>query len=127
MSGDRSLTAYALQAPLARLEPADIRRTWMDSTPGGFANRCLPLLIANQSGWVLLNRGTVRVTWDGGPEAQDVTVESDTDEAELPQSHFGGGTASSPAAKARPRRRGSRRKTASPSWKRTCRRCARRR
>ena len=92
MSGEHTLTAFALQAPLARLEPAAPRRTWMDATPGGFANRCLPLLIANQSGWVLLNRGRVRVAWNGGPEAQDVTVESDSDDVEPPQSHFGSAT-----------------------------------
>ncbi len=39
MSGEHTLTAFALQAPLARLEPAAPRRTWMDATPGGFANR----------------------------------------------------------------------------------------
>jgi hypothetical protein len=28
----------------------------MAATPAGFAWRCLPLLIANQAGWFILNR-----------------------------------------------------------------------
>lgn len=91
MSEDLVLTAYALQGPLTPLVPASIRRAWMDETPAGFANRCLPMLIANQSGWVLLNRGRVQVTWNGGLGSQDVTIDMDDPDTEAPQSHFGSG------------------------------------
>jgi hypothetical protein len=37
------------QWPPIRLVTALSFRTWMDATPNGFANRCLPLRIANQA------------------------------------------------------------------------------
>jgi hypothetical protein len=63
--------AYRLSPdPPVRLVPAARDRAWMDATGDRFANRCLPLLIANQAGWFLLNSHTFRVTWNGG-EAKD--------------------------------------------------------
>jgi hypothetical protein len=50
------------------VEPAAVRRAWMDETDARFANRCLPLLMANQSGWWLLNTHDFEATWDGGPD-----------------------------------------------------------
>jgi hypothetical protein len=63
----------------------------MDMTPGTFANRCLPLLIANQGGWEVLSGGRVRATWNGGHGVEDLTVEIDDTEVEPPVSHFGSG------------------------------------
>lgn len=83
-------TAYALQPPLLELRPAPIRRPWMDASPGSYANRCLPLLIANQSGWELLNRGTIRARWGAGDGPGDVLVEAEGTE-DPPTSHFGRG------------------------------------
>lgn len=37
----------------------------MDMTPNHFANRCLPLLIANQAGWVIRSPVTFDAIWDG--------------------------------------------------------------
>lgn len=69
------------------------RRVWMDALPERFANRCLPLLIANQSGWLILNTFRIAVTWNGGGQLDDITIEYD--EGVRPQypvlSHFGGG------------------------------------
>src|ERR1700738_4738625 len=48
------------------LVPAPSTRAWMDATDRHFANRCLPLLIANQAGWFLLNPYKVALTWSGG-------------------------------------------------------------
>lgn len=86
----QTFAAYELQPPLLDLEPASQRREWMDATPGRLANRCLPLLIANQSGWVVLNRGRVTATWHGGTQTGDCTIESDGCPEE-PLSHFGSG------------------------------------
>lgn len=33
--------------------PAPRERAWMEATPGRFAYRCLPLVMANQAGWVV--------------------------------------------------------------------------
>lgn len=54
---------------------APIRREWMDATSGHFANRCLPMLIANQSGWWLINAETFVARWDGGDSPAGLSIE----------------------------------------------------
>lgn len=76
----------------AELVTAPVGRIWMDETRDRFANRCLPLLIANQSGWLVLNARRVHLTWDGGPGMDAVTVEYDAEPPRAPVlAHFGGG------------------------------------
>jgi hypothetical protein len=72
-----ALVAYPVEglAPM-RLEPAAGGRAWMSATEFGFANRCLPLLMANQSGWWLLLDQRIEVTWSGGPEQTALQVAS---------------------------------------------------
>lgn len=71
---------------------APIQRAWMEQTPQRFANRCLPLLIANQSGWLLINTETVRLTWNGGRNLDSVTIEYEGEPQSRPfVSHFGSG------------------------------------
>ncbi|MFC6064371.1 DUF6065 family protein [Streptomyces ochraceiscleroticus] len=73
------------------LVPAPPARSWMRETPASFAHRCLPLVVANQAGWLILNGWTVRCRWD--TDAFDgVTVDHPTP-APLHQavSHFGSG------------------------------------
>ena len=55
--------------------PGPLARDWMDQTTDQFAYRCLPLLIANQSGWIVLNDRRFRVVWDGGETINSVVVE----------------------------------------------------
>lgn len=45
--------AYRVHPAGLPLTPAPIDRDWMDATPDRFAYRCLPLVIANQAGWVI--------------------------------------------------------------------------
>lgn len=47
---------------------ADWRRDWMDATPGRYAYRCLPLTIANQTGWWVKNPVGFTATWRGRTE-----------------------------------------------------------
>jgi hypothetical protein len=44
---------------------ADWQRDWMDATPNRFAYRCLPLTIANQTGWWVRNPVGFTATWRG--------------------------------------------------------------
>src|SRR3954449_12981067 len=44
---------------------ADWRRDWMDDTPNKFAYRCLPLTIANQTGWFVYNPVGFTAVWTG--------------------------------------------------------------
>jgi hypothetical protein len=90
--GDPELTAYSLELqPAMRLVPAPSGRTWMTETPNRFAYRCLPLLIANQAGWLLLNRHAVRATWNGSDALDGVAVEPLGERLPTVRSHFGSG------------------------------------
>lgn len=78
-----------------QIAPAPISRAWMSEmseSRKGWPNRCLPMLIANQSGWELRNRCAFTATWIGQGDV-DVNVMPDRrDTAQfLPVSHFGNG------------------------------------
>jgi hypothetical protein len=69
------LTAYCtnwgLRMPIV---VAPRERSWMEATPQRYANRCLPLLIANQAGWLVLSGHKVAATWDGGTGLESLRV-----------------------------------------------------
>jgi hypothetical protein len=56
------------------IERASHRRDWMDQSPEQFAYRCLPLVIANQSGWVIRCPVSFSAMWSGGPALTDVCI-----------------------------------------------------
>lgn len=62
------LIAYSLGQSRAKLVPAGHERHWMASMNRG-PYRCLPLSIANSSGWMLLNEQAFTATWSGGGAA----------------------------------------------------------
>lgn len=78
-------------------QPMDIvratqQRDWMDDTVRRFAYRCLPLLIANQNGWHILNSHPVQVTWNGNEGLGDVEIKYLTSSNyRRVTSHFGHG------------------------------------
>jgi Family of unknown function (DUF6065) len=88
-----TLTAYHLYSgePTMKLVPASRNRAWMDATPQGFSKRCLPLLIANASGWHILNSHAITVTWNGGIDKSALRIEADSAGPGLAVSHFGSG------------------------------------
>lgn len=97
-SDEARLIAYRIKEAPMRLVPAPSNRRWMDETRHKFANRCLPLKVANQAGWFVLHNHPLRVTWDGGDERSSMTVEyldradqHEPEEASLAYSHFGHG------------------------------------
>lgn len=60
------LVAYELAPnPGYVIEPAPPKREWMDKAPGRTPYRCLPMVIANQAGWVVRCPGDFSVTWNG--------------------------------------------------------------
>jgi hypothetical protein len=91
---DRIFHAYQLhdQGDMP-LVTAPVARDWMDDTTDRFAYRCLPLAIANQAGWLILNPVTFSACWDGGPFREGVTITfpSGEDDPRV-TSHFGVGT-----------------------------------
>ena len=87
-----SLTAYRVSETPFEIVPAPVTRDWMEETPGRYAYRCLPMVIANQAGWLLTSGAEVRATWNGGESLDDVQVEDDAGErSAIAQSHFGSG------------------------------------
>jgi hypothetical protein len=93
MSQKRSFIAYHTSTgEPPELVPAPIHREWMGKTRDAFANRCLPLLIANQAGWLVLSPHTLRATWDGSEALHSVRIEHlEGPEPYLAMSHFGHG------------------------------------
>jgi hypothetical protein len=90
----RYIIAYTLNhemdMPILR---APQERAWMDNTRMRFAYRCLPLLIANQHGWWILNDRTFSAVWDGREDLDAITIRFEDGEA-YPHSamtHFGHG------------------------------------
>lgn len=93
------LIAYKTARTVLPIRAAKPQRKWMDETPYGFANRCLPLRIANQAGWVILNDRRIDAIWRGGPGAADVLInhhkvrpdEDLSQQSLFAMSHFGSG------------------------------------
>ncbi|WP_096286713.1 DUF6065 family protein [Mycobacterium ahvazicum] len=77
------------------ITPAPASRAWMTAqseADKGWPSRCLPMLIANQSGWELRNPCAFTATWIA-QEGMDVMIEPDRYVADqfLPAGHFGNG------------------------------------
>lgn len=69
------LIAYTVQPEHGlSLDRAPKDRPWIDATHDQFAYRCLPMLIANQSGWIIRNSHRVLVEWNGGDKVSDLSV-----------------------------------------------------
>lgn len=89
----RELIAYRVHAGAGPpIVPAPAARAWMDATDARFANRCLPLLLANQAGWLILGEHDLRVTWGGGDATEDLRIDYLAGPPDRPaSSHFGSG------------------------------------
>lgn len=73
------LTCYPLQTSPAEIRPGRPDRDWMDEFTDRHAYRCLPLTIANCTGWEVLTPAPFRATWNGGPSLADVGIGSEDD------------------------------------------------
>lgn len=88
MADDHQLIAYQLQPDAYKLTTGTPGRDWMSTA----ARRCLPMLIANQAGWLILNKTPVRATWTGEPGLNAITIEgAGTLDHAGAISHFGSG------------------------------------
>ena len=75
-SSGQSLTAYRLGDTTGwSIEPAQRAREWMDRTPRKAAYWCLPVMMANQAGWVIRLPGTAVATWNGKDSADAVKLD----------------------------------------------------
>jgi hypothetical protein len=91
----RPLIGFITRDNPPQITPAPISRAWMSElseTDKGWPTRCLPMLIANQSGWLLRNRCAFTATWIDRDGVDVMTVPDKRDTAQfLPVSHFGNG------------------------------------
>jgi len=85
------LVAFRISNPTVPIIPSLRRRDWMDGAKDQWPNRCLPLLVANEAGWVLLNTHRFRATWNGGdrPEAVQILYDDAVPDPAPVSSHFG--------------------------------------
>ncbi len=93
---NNEFAAYVGQTSELDIVPAERSREWMVKTGTSFANRCLPLLMANESGWWLRNQHAFTATWNGGPRPGDIELRFDDTVlgAKDPGSNFGYGIVS---------------------------------
>ncbi len=84
------LDCFRLGDDAMEIVPGRSARTWMDETDQRFAYRCIPLSMANSSGWEILLPFPVAAAWNGGPRKEDLTVHAPKGE-HLVSSHFGHG------------------------------------
>jgi Family of unknown function (DUF6065) len=88
----RLIAYYRGSKPAMRIVPASRWRDWMNATVKRNANRCLPLLVANEVGWFLLNERPFTATWSGGETIYDVEIAYAGAKPALPaSSNFGSG------------------------------------
>lgn len=57
------------------IEPASPKRDWMDQSVQKFAYRCLPLVMANQAGWVVRCPIGIKASWNGGMDLDTLKLE----------------------------------------------------
>jgi hypothetical protein len=90
-----TLTAYEVSSTEGwTIEPAPGKRDWMDATSDKFAYRCLPLVMANQAGWVLTCPLNFSATWNGKPDMTGVKLhfpQGEGKNAGQVRAHFGSG------------------------------------
>jgi hypothetical protein len=74
------------------ITPAPATRDWMDASDGKFAYRCLPLVMANQAGWLVTCPRTFKAVWNGGADGGATKLTFlDGEAPDYIRSHFGQG------------------------------------
>ncbi|MGH6955433.1 MAG: DUF6065 family protein [Caulobacteraceae bacterium] len=90
--GAPELSCYPLWPNSPPIAPARAEREWMDLTGERFAYRCVPMSVANASGWEIALPFAFEAAWYGGDEAGAVQFRSgDGRVRHFVASHFGHG------------------------------------
>jgi hypothetical protein len=88
----KGFTAYRLGRSFdMTIAAAPSDRNWMSRSNRSFANRCLPMRIANQAGWVIRNDRSIRAKWLGTQTKESVVIEHQGAPPYSSVSHFGEG------------------------------------
>ncbi len=91
MKDKLQLIAYEVVEQPMPLRTADRKRGWMEALPERFAYRCLPLVMANQSGWEILNPVPFTAKWNGKSDLDAISIKFAEEQSPLIGSHFGNG------------------------------------
>lgn len=89
-----SLEFFKVGANPPPVVPALGKRAWMDATHARYAYRCIPMTIANASGWEVRCPFAFDVTWNGDSGLDAISLTSTATPAEIEAlvgSHFGHG------------------------------------
>jgi len=90
--GVPELTCHRLWPTSPELRPARAERDWMDKTNERYAYRCIPLSIANASGWEIALPFGFEAAWYAGDELNAIQFRSrDQRVQHYVTSHFGHG------------------------------------
>lgn len=91
MKDKLQITAYeVVEEPLA-LRTAERSRVWIDELPERFGYRCLPLAMANQIGWEIVNPFPFTARWNGKAGLDAIDIRFHGEASPLVGSHFGHG------------------------------------
>ena len=73
------------------IKPGQRQRQWMDDTPGSFAYRCLPLSMANMTGWDIFASDDFIISWDGTQDQRGLNIHHPNNKSGYITSTFGSG------------------------------------
>ncbi len=71
------LDCYKIYDIAPEIVPGRAQRDWMDAFTDRHPYRCLPLTMANSTGWEILCPFDIEIAWDGGPMENAILVTSD--------------------------------------------------
>lgn len=86
-----AITAYEVVEEPMTLRVGERNRAWIEALPDRFAYRCLPLTMANQVGWELLNPVAFTACWNGNDGLDATEIRFHGESSPLVGSHFGHG------------------------------------
>ena len=66
------LECYKIYNTAPEIVPGRSNRDWMDAFPDRQPYRCLPLSMANSTGWEILCPMDIKIVWNGGPRKEDI-------------------------------------------------------
>ena len=85
------ITAWEVVENPMPIRAAGRSRDWLDALPDRFGYRCLPLAIANQVGWEILNPEAFTARWNGRDGLDAIDIRFHGNPSPLVGSHFGHG------------------------------------
>ncbi len=85
------ITAFEVVAQPMVLRTGQRARQWIDELPDRFGYRCLPLTMANQVGWEILNPVAFTARWNGRDGLDAISIRFHDESTDLVGSHFGHG------------------------------------